>query len=93
MRRISEQDLRVGSYIVIVVGLCLFGSWLTFIFGTKMANFTLHTFHLQEEKLVIRIISYQKPAMYTWFPGVTFKLGSSASRTGQSIFAPARFRV
>ena len=48
-RKTIKQNLRLGSYIVIVVGLCLFGSWLTFIFGTKMANITLNTFNLQQE--------------------------------------------
>ncbi len=33
--------------IAIVVLLCPFRSWLTFIFGTKMAGVTLDTLHLQ----------------------------------------------
>ena len=51
MRRIIEQNSRLGIIIVIitVVRLCPLCPWLTFVFGTKMANVTLNAFNLHEK--------------------------------------------
>lgn len=37
---------RLYVILLTVVRLCLFCPWLTFIFGAKMADITLDTFHL-----------------------------------------------
>jgi hypothetical protein len=59
--------------IVMVVRLCPFCSWLTFIFGAKMADITLDTFRLDGKDQLPR--QYQKMATYAWFLSVTFQLG------------------
>lgn len=43
-----EQNPRLGIIVIFVVRLCPFCPWLTFIFGTELADITLYTFHLQE---------------------------------------------
>ena len=49
VRIFIEQHSRFGIIIVVVVRLCPFRPWLTFIFGTKMTYVTLDTFHLYEK--------------------------------------------
>ena len=46
VERIVEQNPHLGSIFDTVARLCPFRSWLTFIFGTEMADVTLDTFHL-----------------------------------------------
>lgn len=43
-----EQNSRLGT-IFIVVRLCPFCPWLTFIFSTELADITLDTFYLHEK--------------------------------------------
>lgn len=47
--------------VAVVFRLCPFGPWLTFIFGTKMADITSHAFHLYEQELATASIPHPTP--------------------------------